>query len=283
MPGGGYDLVTFVTDYGPSGGFVGALHAVVDAVVAGRRAVRIVDLDHEIPRHDVLLGALRMERSLAYTRPGVHVGVVDPGVGGSRRGIALTSGGRAFVGPDNGLLLLAAEGAGELGEVVALEPVGLPARSRTFDGRDLFAPAAAELALGRALSDLGPPLDPAGLVRLERPGAVRHPDGTLELLVVQVDGFGNVQFAAGTAEVESLGPSARLWREAAAAREPLVVPVAGTFGDVDENRPLLLLDSDLALALSVNRGRADELLGGLEVGDRILAAPGRHEGRLEDR
>ncbi len=282
-PAGGFDLVTLVTDYGPSGGFVGALHAVVDAVVAGRRAVRILDLDHEIPRHDVLLGALRMERSLAYTRPGVHVGVVDPGVGGSRRGIALASGGRVFVGPDNGLLLLAAEAAGELGEAVALESVGLRGRTKTFDGRDLFAPAAAELALGRALSDLGPRLDPAELVRLERPRARRRPDGTLELLVVQVDGFGNVQLAAGATELEDLGPAAVLRRAGAAAGEPLAVQVAETFGDVAEDCPLLLLDSDLALALSVNRGRADELLGGLRVGDRVLAAPGRHEGGLGDR
>ena len=274
VPGSGYGLVTLVTDYGPSGGFVGALHAVIDAILAehGRNDVRIVDLDHSIPPQDVLLGALRMERMQRYVRAGVHVGVVDPGVGTSRRALAIAAGASVLVGPDNGLLLFAAEAAGGTEQVVSLERHGLDHPAATFDGRDLFAPAAAHLAAGMALAELGPTLDPDTLVRIERPAPQQLEGGELGLLVVQIDGFGNVQFAAGAEVLGNLGGLGVLL-ELSAGEHRLAVPARRTFGDVAPGQPVLLVDSDGCLALSVNRGRADRLLGGLHARDVVRLAP----------
>lgn len=266
MTGRRYDLVTFVTDYGAEGGFVGALHGVVDSICGP--SVRLIDIDHAIPRHDVLLGALRLERALSWTRPGVHVAVVDPGVGTERRGIVLLAGERVFVGPDNGVLSLAAEACGGITEAVCLSPPGEGA-ARTFDGRDVFAPAAARIAKGADPSSLGPGLPPESVVRLERPEAVEAPDGSLELLVVQVDGFGNVQLGGNGGLLGRLGETAVLSR-ATSPSASIELAVGATFGAVPEGEALVLSDSDGCVALSVNRGRADELLGGLRPGDRVL-------------
>lgn len=260
----GFDLVTLLTDYGASGGFVGALHAVVDSITAAARPgrpVRIIDLDHSVPRHDVMLGALRLERMTRYSRPGVHVGVVDPGVGTGRRRIAVQGGGRAFVGPDNGLLAFAAEATGATERCVVLddERYFLASPSATFDGRDVFAPVAAHLAAGADLYDLGEPVEATSLVRLERPSARRLEDGSLDCEVVQVDGFGNVQLGAAGELVAELGP--RVVVAPVDGTRALEVPVGATFADVELGGALLLVDSDGCLAISVNGGRADELLG----------------------
>src|SRR5690348_17673187 len=158
-------------------------------------AVEILDITHGIPPQQVLQGALVLANTLPYMPEGVHLAVVDPGVGTQRRAVALRGGdGRLYVGPDNGLLVPAAErlggidGAWELeNPAYRLEPV-----SRTFHGRDVFAPAAAHLANGVDPAELGPSLDPPSLVRLEVPEPVAR-DGFIRAHVVIVDRFGNVQ------------------------------------------------------------------------------------------
>src|SRR5204863_6632552 len=133
--------------------------------------VQIIDITHGIPPRQVLPGALTLANTLPYMPIGVHLAVVDPGVGGSRRALALRDrDGRLFVGPDNGLLLPAAERAGidDVRELANPE-LALESISRTFHGRDLFAPAAAHLATGVSLEDLGPPLAAETLVRLDLP------------------------------------------------------------------------------------------------------------------
>jgi S-adenosylmethionine hydrolase len=267
-----YDCITLLTDYGYGGGFVGALHAVALGIAPG---VPVIDLDHAIPPQDVRLGALRLERLIAYTPPGVHVAVVDPGVGGDRRPLAVETAGRVFVGPDNGLLVWAAERCGPLQGVTVLEEQGywLSPRSRTFDGRDVFVPVAARLATGLDLAKLGPRVDPGSLVTLDRPAARRQDDGSLLTEVVQVDTFGNVQFAAGgsgaAGDVLGLLPGTEVHVEpAGGAGAPVEALVGFTFDDVPAGTPVLLVDSDGCLALSVNRGRADEL-SGLQPGDLV--------------
>ncbi len=260
-----YDLVTFITDYGLSGGFVGALHAVVDSFSPGARRI---DLDHLVPPQDVVLGAVRLRRAMRHTRPGVHVAVVDPGVGTSRRGLALEAGGRAFIGPDNGILMPAAAAVGGVERAVSLARPD-EAGSRTFDGRDLFAPAAGRLLAGEDLLALGSPLDPGELVTLELPGPLELPDGAFELTVMQVDAFGNVQFAWEEPPLHRLGAAVAVL---AAGGKEAVVPLGTTFADVAEGSPLLLEDSDGCLALSVNRGRADRLLD-LSPGKKVICRP----------
>src|SRR5919197_2871646 len=189
-------FVTFLSDFGLEDEFVGTCHGVIKRIAP---EVQIIDITHGIPPQNVLHGALVLAKTLEYMPLGVHLAVVDPGVGSARRPLALEDGeGRLYVGPDNGLLVPAAEAGGGIASAhelanprYALQPV-----SRTFHGRDLFAPAAAHLALGVPPADLGPPLDPDVLVRITIPepevSATRIGATTLA-----VDRFGNVQLNLG--------------------------------------------------------------------------------------
>lgn len=256
--------VSLTTDYGAKGGFVGMLHAVVARIAP---EVRVIDVDHAIPPHDVLLGALRMERAMRYLPPGVHVGVVDPGVGTTRRPVAVstTGGEHVLVGPDNGLLRWAADACGGVAGAVVLDQaeLWLDPRTATFDGRDVFAPVAAHLANGVALGEVGSALDPEEMDRLDRPLARLDGGREAELAVLQVDGFGNVQLAGDPSLparvgiepghlVEATASGDAVWRGGVYGR---------TFGDVPEGEMVLLTDSDGCLALSVNKGSAADLLG----------------------
>src|SRR5947209_6753044 len=162
-------VITFLSDYGLEDDFVGVCHAVIASLCP---AARVIDLTHGVGRQDVRSGALILEQALPYLPIGVHLAVVDPDVGAERRAVALRSGDdRVLVGPDNGLLSLAAERAGGVIEAVdiaqsqfRLEPV-----SATFHGRDIFAPVAAAVARGVPLAEVGDACDPDRLVRLTLP------------------------------------------------------------------------------------------------------------------
>ena len=157
-------FVTFLSDFGLQDEFVGTCHGVIKRIAPD---VQIIDLTHGIPPRNVLHGALVLAKALEYVPLGVHLAVVDPGVGTSRRPLALEDGeGRLYVGPDNGLLIPAAEAGGGIAAAheLANPRYALDRVSRTFHGRDLFAPAAAHLALGVPPAELGPPLDPAEAV-----------------------------------------------------------------------------------------------------------------------
>jgi len=189
-------VVSLLTDYGLGDGFVGALHGVIARRAPG---ARVIDITHGIAPQDVRAGALALQRAVAYVAPGVVVAVVDPGVGTARRAVgALAHNGLAFVGPDNGLLLPAIEACGGPAVVVELADRGywLSTAGPTFAGRDVFAPAAAELALGRDLLSLGDQVGPGTLVRLPLPVNRLRQDGALEAEVTWVDRYGNIQLAA---------------------------------------------------------------------------------------
>lgn len=259
---GRYGCMTLTTDYGYGSGFVGTLHAVAFRIAP---SLRVIDLDHLVPAHDVRLGALRMERFMRLAPCAVHVGVVDPGVGSRRRAVAIEAGPHTFVGPDNGLLTWAAEACGSSGlraVVLDREEFWLEQPSRTFDGRDVFVPVAAHLAGGAALGQVGSEIDPAALVRLDRPVARILGRTEAELEVLQVDGFGNVQLSGDREMVAALGLHAGDPLELTTPGEaPIGATYAATFSEVAEGAAAVLLDSDGCLALSVNRGRADSLLG----------------------
>jgi S-adenosylmethionine hydrolase len=274
-----YDCLTLLTDYGYSGGFAGVLRAVAFRIAP---SVPVIDLDHAIPPQDIRLGALRLERLMAYVPAGVHVAVVDPGVGGDRRSVALISGGRAFVGPDNGLLLWAARRCGEIEYAVSLdvEKYWLSPRSRTFDGRDIFVPVAAHLASGVELSSVGSEVSPDTLVELSRPRAVRIGKRSMALEVLQVDWFGNLQLSGDLSTAEDLGLRFGIVVEVRIDSTPGPVsavhaPFCERFGDVPEGSPLVLIDSDGCVAVSVNGGDASQLLGSetlrrVRTGDRVV-------------
>ena len=249
-------VITFLSDYGLDDEFVGVVHAVIARLAPD---TRVIDLGHGVPRHDVRSGALLLRDTLPYAPAGVHLAVVDPDVGAGRRAVALRCDveDRVLVGPDNGLLVLAAERFGGVVEAVEIShsPWRLEPVSATFHGRDLFAPVAARLACGEAFGDAGDPLDPADLVGLSLPSA-RIEDGELVVHALTADRFGNV-LLDGSAEL--LGSVARLGD---------IVEVAGrraryvrTFAEVGEGELLVYEDARHNLALAVNRGSAADELG----------------------
>ncbi|WP_261575229.1 SAM hydrolase/SAM-dependent halogenase family protein [Frankia gtarii] len=212
--------VSFITDYGLADGFVAACHGVIMRTVP---TARIIDITHLVPPGDVRRAAAVLAQTVGSLPRGVHLAVVDPGVGTARRAVALHAAGGDLVGPDNGLLIAAAERLGGVRAAVTLPvPAGTPA---TFHGRDVFAPAAAALAGGTELAALGAPLDPATLVRLPAPHARLRPDGVLEAEVLLVDTFGNVQLSAAGPLLADAG-----LRPPARARLWAVVPDAGRSG-----------------------------------------------------
>jgi len=206
--------VFFLSDFGTEDEFAGVVHAVIAARAPG---TTVIDLTHHIPPFDVRAGSHTLVRAVPYLGPGVVLGVVDPGVGTARRGIGLqvllSSGATlSFVGPDNGLLVAAAEAAAEapVARVVELaRPSAPPDRGSTFDGRDLFAPAAAALCTGATLEQLGEPIDPASLVRLVggvvEEGRLHDGRSCLRTEVTWVDRYGNLQLAATVADARVAG------------------------------------------------------------------------------
>ncbi len=252
-------FVTFLSDFGLRDDFVGTCHGVIKRIAP---EVQVVDITHGIPARAIVQGALVLANTVPYMPQGVHLAVVDPGVGGPRRALALRDGeGRLYVGPDNGLLLPAAERPGitEAHEIVnpeyALAPV-----SRTFHGRDIFAPAAAHLARGLALEELGPPIDPAALVRLELPRAELRPN-RISATALYVDAFGNVQLNLTREHLGEVGvrPGARI--ELELAGQCYYAIAARTFSDARTGDLILYEDSYGNVAVAMNGGNAAEMLG----------------------
>ena len=256
-------VITFLSDYGLSDDFVGVCHGVIAGICP---EARVIDLTHGVPRGDIRAGALVLRGALPYVPVGVHLAVVDPGVGGDRRAVALRlADGRVLVGPDNGLLSL----VGPVVEAVdiAASPFSLQPVSATFHGRDVFAPVAARLAGGAGLAEAGAPVDPAGLVAMSLPRA-RMLDGALLAHALYLDRFGNVQLDATPSE-SGLQPGDRL---AVGVRDESWPGVfARTFADVSSGELLVYEDASRQLAVAVNQGSAADRLG-ISVGDELRIA-----------
>jgi S-adenosylmethionine hydrolase len=252
--------ITFITDYGLEDELVGVCHGVIQRIAPG---TVVIDLAHGVPRHAVRTAALALRNALPYMPVGVHLAVVDPGVGTERRPVALRCpDGNFLVGPDNGLLWLATERLGGAEQMVDLtdSPCWLEPASATFNGRDLFAPVAARLALGAGLDDVGDPVTPDSLVKLELP-LPSTANGELRTHALGIDRFGNIQLGAGRHHMSEAGlePGARVVIESASNRHQATY--TGTFGGVDEGELLLYLDSSDAIAIAVNRGDAASRTG----------------------
>jgi S-adenosyl-L-methionine hydrolase (adenosine-forming) len=263
-------VISFLSDYGRREEFVGVCHGVM-----ARRcpAARIIDLTHEIGRHDVLAGGLVLRASLPYLPSGTHLAVVDPGVGtGLRRAVALRTAvaGHLLVGPDNGLLMAAAQSLGGVAEAVDIgdSPERLEPVSPTFHGRDIFAPVAAALAAGKRLADVGEPLAPAGLESLEL-SCARVEAGALIAHVLHGDVFGNVILDATPEQLRALPARPGDMLAVEHGRGTYAARYALAFADVAAGEPLIYEDSRGTVAIAVNRGSAGELLGA-ERGDELL-------------
>jgi S-adenosylmethionine hydrolase len=258
--------ISFLSDYGLDDGFVAACHGVLARIAP---EARVIDITHLVPAQDVRRAAVVLADTVGHLPPGVHLAVVDPGVGTPRRPVAVQAGERIFVGPDNGLLgwALAAAGGGERVVELAEPAYGLRGSAVTFDGRDVFAPAAAHLARGVPLSELGPPVDPAQLVGLPPP-TVRAGRRRFDAEVLTVDRFGNVALAgdAGALSTLEAGLDAPVALELPAGRQP--ARRGRTFADVSEGELVVYVDSAGHPSIALNAGDAAARLG-LKAGDRI--------------
>jgi S-adenosylmethionine hydrolase len=248
-------IVTFLSDYGLEDEFVGVCHGIMLKIAPD---LKIIDVHHYILRQDIRHGAVVLKQSVPFLPDSVHLAVVDPSVGSARRAIAVETGwGEVFVGPDNGLLIPAALAAGGIKKAFELTDERFQVRpvSRTFQGRDVFAPAAAHVANGADPSDLGPPVDPDDLVPLEIPSAWVH-DDHLHAEILQVDRFGNLQFNFGADRLRevSIEPGVRL--EVRLEGHRIKVPYALTFADVKAGEFVLVEDSYHHLSLAINKGDA---------------------------
>jgi S-adenosylmethionine hydrolase len=262
--------ITFLSDYGHDDDFVGVCHGVIARIAPD---ARVIDVSHGVPRHDVRTGAIILRRSLPYCPPGVHLAVVDPEVGGDRLAVAVRTADedRILVGPDNGLLSLAARRFGGAVEAVdiSISRHRLEPASATFHGRDIFAPVTASLAAGAHLAEAGEPLDPDELVQLDMPLARAELD-EIVAHAVNVDRFGNVMLDVEHEELAAFG--LRLGH-------PILVNGASciyttTFAAVPAGELLVYEDAYRTLALAVNRGSAAERLGvGLDDEVRLRPAP----------
>jgi S-adenosylmethionine hydrolase len=251
--------ITFLSDYGYEDEFTGVCRAVISQIAP---EVPLIDLTHGIARQDVRQGAISLANALPFCPPGVHLAVVDPGVGSARRALAAAAAeGRFLVGPDNGLLSRALDRLGGATDAVELSrsPFRLEPLSATFHGRDLFAPVAAHLALGATLAEAGEPIEPASLAALELPVPQIGADEVVAHAIHR-DGFGNVTLNLDASMLTGgpLRPGERL--EVRAPDRRFEALWARTFADVEPADVLLFEDSSGALAIAASGGSAAGLL-----------------------
>ncbi len=263
--------ITFLSDYGYEDEFAGVCRAVISQIAPG---APLIDLTHGIGRQDVRQGAIVLANALPSCPPGVHLAVVDPGVGSQRRAVAVAAAeGRILVGPDNGLLSRALTRLGGALDAVELsrsafrlEPV-----SATFHGRDLFAPVAAHLSLGARLDEAGEAIDPGSLATLDLP-TPRISDEEVVAHAIHHDGYGNVTLDVN-ASMLSGGPVQQGGRFEIRAPDGRFEGVwARTFADVAPSDVLLFEDSSGSLALAVSGGSAAGLMN-LEPDSEVTLRP----------
>jgi S-adenosylmethionine hydrolase len=251
-------FITFLSDFGLRDDFVGTCHGVMKRIAP---EAQVIDITHGIEPQAVLQGALVLANTIPYMPVGVHLAVIDPGVGTARRGLVVRDGeSRLYVGPDNGLLVPAAEQAGGVDAAWELTNQGfmLQPVSRTFHGRDVFSPAAAHLARGVAPEEFGASVDPAALVRLELP-VPEVGEATIRATVLYIDRFGNVQLNLSRAHIERAGiePGRRL--ELELGFERYYARAARTFADARAGDIILYEDAYENVAVAITDGNAAEM------------------------
>ena len=271
-----FDTVSFLSDYGLEDEFVGVVKAVIRSIAPH---VTVLDITHSLPPHDIRAGALALARTIQYLPNGVVLAVVDPGVGSDRRALAVevgedgdgdAAGTAVLLGPDNGLLAPAVALAGGARRAVSLTNTDyhLDAPGPTFAGRDIFAPAAAHLALGVDLADLGDAADPYSLL----PGIVpltREEDGALIGEVLWVDRFGNAQLNVGPDEVAAMGDRVLV---RVGDRAPRLALRVTNYAALKAGQVGLVVDSYGLLSVALNRRSAAEELK-IGSGDPVTLQP----------
>jgi S-adenosylmethionine hydrolase len=257
--------ICFTSDYGLSGELAGICRGVMMGIAPG---VSIIDVTHSVPKFDVVRGAETLRHATGYMPDdAVYLAVIDPEDKPVRRELAAETGsGALLVGPDNGLLLPAAEALGGVRRAVLLtnREYHLHPVSHSFHGRDVFSPVAAHLAVGLELDELGEDAAPASLSSIDFPGARKEGDG-LVTEIIDIDSFGNARLSA-TSEDLDLDYGSNV--EISLRDETMEATYVQTFGASDTGDLVLLTDSHWRLSLAVNRGNASRALL-LSPGDGI--------------
>jgi len=259
-------IVTLTTDFGVRDPYVAEMKGAILGIARTAGAtVQLVDVTHEVARHDVVEGALALEAATPFFPRGtVHVAVIDPGVGTARRGMVVAARGQVFVGPDNGVFTPFLSGTDWRAFELAAPEYRLPAVSRTFHGRDVFAPAAAHVAVGVDVARLGPAVtDP---VRLAWEGA-RERAGTLEGAVIHVDRFGNLVTSLFAEAV-----AARLGARIRVSVRGRAIPMVNTYGELERGGLGALAGSSGRLEIAVREGSAAAALRARR-GTRVTVSP----------
>ena len=264
--------MTLLTDFGLEDDFAGTCRGVMKRIAPD---VELIDITHGIPPQHVLQGALVLANTLPYMPTGVHVAIVDPGVGSERKPIALRGGDdRIYVGPDNGLLLVAADRFGGVAEAVEIAEAAymLERISHTFHGRDIFSPAAAHLARGVDIAELGPGVEPDSLARLEVPRP-EVGERRIRACCLYVDRFGNMQLNLTRSDLQRLGaePGTQVELELASVRYYAVA--ARTFTDARDGEIILYEDAYENIAVAITDGNAAEMFSirpGQQLSIRVL-------------
>lgn len=247
-------IITLTSDFGLSDAYVSMMKGVILTINPG---VQLVDISHQIPHGAILWGAYLVRETSRYFPAGtIHVAVIDPGVGGSRRPIALEIGGQFFVGPDNGLFWPLIQDAAHA-RIVHLTETSyfLPRVTSTFHGRDIFAPVAAHISLGLDPEKLGPRIQDPVPLTLPRPQI--HKD-VLYGQITHVDHFGNLITNINREDLEGFLVSTQPVVEVG---HLVIKTLCNAYADVEEGQPLALVNSNEWLEIAVNLGCASEYLG----------------------
>jgi hypothetical protein len=260
-----FNHISFLSDYGTTDEFVGIVKCVIADIAPH---VNVIDITHDIAAFDVRAGSLALARAISYVPKGVVLAIVDPGVGTSRRAVAVSvSGGEGIlIGPDNGLLAtgVALAGGGEMAVELTNAKYHLTAPGETFAGRDIFAAVAAHICNGVSLLELGTEIDVASIL----PGIVpvpREEHGKMLAEVTWVDHFGNCQLNVGPEEIAHMGSPVRVTigslTAITAGSQPVVrsVPIVRNFSEIGGGIGLVI-DSFGMLALCVDRGSVAQQL-----------------------
>ena len=245
--------IAIVTDFGYRDHYVGAMKGVIASIAPG---AAVIDITHGIPAQSIVAGAIALRESWRYFPPRtVFLAVVDPGVGTARAPIAIeTRSGARLVGPDNGLLWLAANQAGVKRIVKLTSPRHrLTDVSATFHGRDIFAPAAAYLWRGTRISALGPAVRSIKQLDLPRPVATAR---ELRGEVIYVDGFGNLVSNIDRGTAEEFGSRFRHKSLSVRIEDGAAMQLLGAYGDAPKGAPLATFGSFGLLEVAVREGNA---------------------------
>lgn len=240
-------IITLTTDFGTADGYVGAMKGVI---LAHAPDARIVDIAHDIPRHDIAAGAFALAQAAPQFPDGtIHLAVVDPGVGGSRAAVIVSDGRQLFIGPDNGLLSLVAPTPLAV-RVIADSSFRRPWTSATFHGRDVFAVAAGRIAAGTDWTMAGPPIELSGCLTLPQAAA---PEGAHCATVIHVDNFGNL--------ITDMGPEQLPDEPRFRIGENVIERLCERFENVATGELVAYIGSGNTLEIAVREGDASQRLG----------------------